>query len=352
MLPALSQRLLPALQLTRMALVFTAISNSLCTYLLALRRNTPEETSLLFHIRPRDIILITMISIGLYGFGMSLNDIIDRRRDRQLAAHRPLPSGRIALHTAYFICISLALLALVASAIYSHLSRSDSPWMSLALTIWTGFLIAFYDLAGKYLVATGLLTLGLIRFFHAVIPAPNLPLLWHPLLLLTHVTVISAIAYAWEQKRPALTRLHGFAVIGGVGLIDILAVTIADLQADGQVHLSVLWPKPALALPLAAALAFVLLAWHIRRRSPSPREAGQALMLTGLLWLIVYDSAFAAAYVGPLYAMALLGLLPVSYLAVQLMRWWSKLILLSQQPTFQRQRRDTPGSPPGPLHSR
>ena len=53
--------------------------------------------------------------------------------------------------------------------------------MTLVLAIWTGFLIAFYDLAGKYLVATGLVTLGLIRFFHAVIPAPHVPLLWHPL---------------------------------------------------------------------------------------------------------------------------------------------------------------------------
>ena len=49
--------------------------------------------------------------------------------------------------------------------------------MPLLLVLWTGLLVAFYDLAGKYLVALGLLSLGLIRFFHAVIPAPQLPLL-------------------------------------------------------------------------------------------------------------------------------------------------------------------------------
>ena len=32
-------------------------------------------------------------------------------------------------------------------------------------------------------VAPGLITLGLIRFFHACIPAPNVPLLWQPLQL-------------------------------------------------------------------------------------------------------------------------------------------------------------------------
>ena len=34
----------------------------------------------------------------------------------------------------------------------------------------------WHDLAGKYLVAPGLLSLGLIRFFHATVPAPQLPL--------------------------------------------------------------------------------------------------------------------------------------------------------------------------------
>jgi len=340
MLLALSQRLLPALQLTRMALVFTAVSNNLCTYLLAVRRHTPPDTPLIANLHGHQIILIIMISVGLYGFGMSLNDIIDRRRDRQLAAHRPLPSGRIALQTAYLISISLAMLALVAAAFYSYWSTSDIRWMSLVLTIWTGLLIAFYDIAGKYLVATGLLTLGLIRFFNSVVSAPYLPLLWHPLLLLTHTAVLSAIAYAWEEKRPALTRLHWWAVLGGVALMDLLAVAIVYFRSRHLPDLASLWPKPALLLPFAAALAFALLAWHIRRRSSTSREAGQTLMLAGLLWLIVYDSAFAAAYIGPLYAAALLLLLPISYLAVQMMRWWSKLVLLSQQPMYQRQRRN------------
>src|SRR4029453_11541227 len=104
MLDYLSQRLLTVLQLTRIALVFTAISNSLCTFLLALRRDTPASESLLQHLDWRQLALVALISVGLYGYGMSLNDIIDRRRDRQMAAHRPLPSGRIPLVTAHIVC--------------------------------------------------------------------------------------------------------------------------------------------------------------------------------------------------------------------------------------------------------
>src|SRR5438067_1721994 len=132
---------------------------------------------------------IVSFSTGLYGFGMSLNDIIDRRRDRLLAAHRPLPSGRIGVNAAHLICSMLILLALLAGAAYSQLSGQG--WISMLLVIWTAMLIVFYDLAAKYLVALGLLSLGLIRFFHAVIPAPQLPLVWHPLLLLNHVTLVS-----------------------------------------------------------------------------------------------------------------------------------------------------------------
>src|SRR6202035_5338963 len=101
-------------------------------------------------------------------------------------------SGRIGLVTAHAICIALGLTALIAGAFYGQ--RAPLGWLSFALVIWTGVLIAFYDFAGKYLVAPGLLTLGLIRFFHATIAAPELPLVWHPLLLLNHVTILSTVA--------------------------------------------------------------------------------------------------------------------------------------------------------------
>ena len=120
MLGALSQRLLPVLQLTRMALVFTAISNAQCTLLLyaGLQRRIGGG-SLLEYLDPLLMLLVALMSVGLYGFGMSLNDIIDRRRDSQLAAHRPLPSGRIGIVTAHVIAVLLGALALGAGVAWS-----------------------------------------------------------------------------------------------------------------------------------------------------------------------------------------------------------------------------------------
>ncbi|MDB5332814.1 MAG: 4-hydroxybenzoate octaprenyltransferase [Phycisphaerales bacterium] len=337
MFGSLSQRLLPLLQLTRMALVFTAIADSYATALLV-REVPPERGGFAADVlQAGPMLAIAGISIGLYGFGMSLNDIIDRRRDRQIAAHRPLPSGRVGLLTAHFIMLLLVAGALGAAAFYSAWTGN---WRCLLLAVWTGALISFYDLAGKYLVAHGLLALGLIRFFHALIPAPQLPVLWHPLLLLNHVTILSAVAYHWEEKRPALTRNHWWLVLGGLAAVDALSVGFVAWRR-GWSHM-VLIDQPAIALPLipplAAVAAFVGIAWYVRRHTATSREAGQTVMLYGLLWLIVYDAAFVGAYTGWLQAMLLVLLFPAAYFSVQLMRWWSKILSLSQKPTFKRAR--------------
>jgi 4-hydroxybenzoate polyprenyltransferase len=342
MLSSLSRRLLTLLQLTRMALVFTAIADSQAALLLATAAGLGEGQSLGDALRPGLMFAVALTSVGLYGFGMSLNDIIDRRRDQQIAAFRPLPSGRIRLGTAHAICGLLALLA-VGGGVLQRLWGGSH--LSLLLVAFTLALIAFYDLAGKYLVGPGLLTLGLVRFFHALIPAASVrggdlttfwvPVMWHPLLLLNHVVVLSTVAYAWEEKRPPLTRRHWWGVLGSLAAIDAL-VLLWRWRVGAGSFVERLNFRPELLLPLAAAVLFVVLAWRVRVKSATSREAGQKVMLYGLLWLIVYDACFVAAYVGWVPAVVIALLLPVAYSAVQLMRWWSKIVAVSQRPEFKR----------------
>ena len=336
---SLARRLLPVLQLTRMALVFTAIADSAAELLLRARwesRATGAQHPWYHFVSAAEVLAIATMSIGLYGFGMSLNDIIDRRRDQQLAAHRPIPSGRIGVAAAHVICLMLALMALAGGAWYAILPGNE--WKSFFLVLWTVLLILFYDSAGKYLVAPGLLTLGLIRMFHAAVPAPHLPLIWHPLVLLNHVTVLSTVAYHWEDKRPRLTPIHYASVFGGLAMVDVLAVVLVwdRRSAHATTFANAMGVQPALFLPVVAAVAFVAIGSQIRRRSPNVRAAGQNLMLYGLLWLIVYDACFVGGYVGWLPAFLVLLLAPVAYLLVQVMRWWSKLAALSQTPEFKR----------------
>src|SRR3712207_3232793 len=95
-----------------MALVFTAVSDSLCTLLLWRRKWLGHAPPLRDPNLWRQAVFVCLVSAGLYGFGMSLNDIIDRRRDRQISPHRPLPSGRIGIVTANVIAAALIVLAL------------------------------------------------------------------------------------------------------------------------------------------------------------------------------------------------------------------------------------------------
>jgi 4-hydroxybenzoate polyprenyltransferase len=319
----LGRRLLPLLQLTRMALVFTALSDSGCAFLLHIRNWTQIDSVALA--------ALAAVSGGLYGFGMSLNDIIDRRRDMQMASYRPLPSGRIGVAAAHAACVLLLLIAFAGVLVFWQCGAGS--YLSLVIFAFTLTMIVFYDLAGKYLVAPGLLTLGLIRFFHAALPAPRLAVPWHPLLLLNHVTIVSTLAYHWEQKRPPLTKRHWFAVLGGLAGVDALLIGAFAWRRHGWLALAV---TPGLMLPAAAVFLFVALAIWTRKRNRNAREAGQKLMLRGLLWLIVYDAAFVAGFVGWGPAIVILALLPISYLSVQLMRWWNQFLILSQRPNFKR----------------
>jgi 4-hydroxybenzoate polyprenyltransferase len=319
-----------------MALAFTALADSLCALMLW----AGQQGDVWHNLPLRQVGLMALTSAGLYGFGMSLNDIIDRRRDTQLAAHRPLPSGRIKLTSAQAVCGGLGLLAVAAGALYSI--QSPGGFQSLVYVAFTIALILFYDLIGKYLVALGLLTLGLIRFFHAAIAAPPLPVVWQPMLLLNHIVLLSTVSYHWEQKRPALTRTHWWSVLGGLAAIDVALVALLILRRGGDAGslaelARAIGIRPGLMLPASAAVIFASLGVAIHRHHhANPRQAGQTLMLVGLLWLIVYDACFVAGYVALGPALIVLMLLPVAYLSVQLMRWWSQLVVLSQRPEFKR----------------
>jgi hypothetical protein len=327
------RRLLPILQLTRMALVFTALADSGCAFLMWTHQQLPPgHSGILDAIDPLRATAVAMMSVGLYGYGMSLNDITDRRRDSQLAQHRPLASGRIGVVAAHVICCLLAAMALAGALLYTAGQPPANAHPTLVFFAFTLMLITFYDLAGKYLVAPGLLTLGLIRFFHAALPAPHLTVPWQPLLLLNHVALLSTVAYHWEQKRPPLTKRHWFAVFAGLAAMD-LALILAFVWRRHGAALAI---TPALVLPAAAVVLFLILAVVVRELNHNARQAGQTLMLLGLLWLIVYDAAFVAAYVGTAPALLVLLLLPIAYLSVQLMRWWSQLLAISQRPAFKR----------------
>ncbi len=338
-MPSLSRNLLTLLQFTRFVLVFTAISNAQASILLSAGLRATPDSPWYSQLDWRTMLAMAVASTGLYTFGMSLNDIIDRRRDAQIAADRPIPSGRIGLRFAHVVCAFLLAIATAAAAWLTL--NGEHPAMTASFYAATVLLIIFYDAAGKYLVPLGLISLGLIRLLHAILAEPTVPLPWHPLLILNHVTILSAVAYAWEQKRPALSKKHIVLIASGLTLINgvVLGLLLFHRAKQMPEHWTTdLHISNALVWPVIAAIIFFMVGGMIHRQQPDPRRAGKTLMLVGLLWLIVYDAAFVVGHVNWLPALLLLSLALVAWLGVRAMRFWARVAELSEKPGYIRAR--------------
>ncbi|MFN4241697.1 MAG: UbiA family prenyltransferase [Tepidisphaerales bacterium] len=360
---SLAQHVLTLLQFTRAALVFTAWSNFLAAALLSRATGGAAVAGW------GTLVLGLVCSASLYAFGMALNDLVDRRRDALLAATRPLPSGRLALSSAHLVVAALGTTGLTCGLLFAWRVGDVG---SAAFVLMTLALINLYNFVGKYLVSAGLITLGLVRLAHAAIASPDLPVVWHPLWLFTHIAVVASVAYVWEEKRPRMTPLHSAVVAGSVAAVNVGVVTavlarklprVTDGTDPATAVLSVLafFPRAdavasgatgGLLGPVIASFLFAAVAWRIGRQigdararsaddtslSPPLRErrraAGRQLMLAGLLWLIVYDAAFVLGYVGWREALLVLMLLPLAYGAVRLMRAASGLSQLRKPLEF------------------
>jgi 4-hydroxybenzoate polyprenyltransferase len=303
MIAWLTTRVRPAVELMRLPLVVTAISNTQAAYFLWVTQTQREWN-------PVAALTLLLMSGGLYSFGMVMNDVVDHRRDQYLHPNRPLVSGRIGMQEAYFIGTSLLILGLLGGVSFITLTRS---YISLFFMAWTVLLVFFYNLTGKFVGAVGILTLGLIRFFHAAVPQPHLGVVWHPLLLMDHVVILSALCYALEGKHPRLSKAHWWGI--GMGLLGlnlflsggVVLATWLRLSASRDfaeaIGLSrgLIWPLLAAAIFGAFAAAAVL---SLREREglsqrellDRQRKTGRKLMFSGLLWLVIYDIAFALGF--------------------------------------------------------
>lgn len=260
---------------------------------------------------------VALMSLGLYAGGMILNDLVDANRDRFTNPHKPLPSGRITPRAGNILCLAAFAVGIV-GGLWTALSLwrtvgATAAGMSLFFLFWTIALILFYNFIGKFLGASGVLSLGLVRFFHAAVAQPHLAVIWHPLLLLNHVTILSAVCYVLEGKRPRLSSLHRWTIGSGLVLLDLFFVSgtlvVTLLRRHNHEVAWLMGLTRGVLWPLLAAVVFALVTLLLLRRLPVVAEAvpgrevvsrrhraGRRLMFFGLLWLVVYDAAFILGF--------------------------------------------------------
>ncbi|MDX1682204.1 MAG: hypothetical protein R3336_03695 [Phycisphaeraceae bacterium] len=229
------------------------------------------------------LLAAVIAGLGLHGFGMVFNDLIDLRRDRQLRPDRPVAAGRVRASTAAMAGTASLVIGLLAAA-----------WLGLGAMV-AAVLIAggllFYNAAGKFLPATAAMTLGLARVGVMLLPDPTTEHLYPLWLAMSHTVAAAAITARLTPGQRALGNQHAW-ILCGMWVFFSMALLLVDSLRDnsGSIAGAQAWPLLALLAAGFAALA----TWHVRRRLGGRAGAGETARFfrIAVLWLILYDVAW------------------------------------------------------------
>lgn len=204
------------LKLFRFPLVFTAIADSVTGRLLVNPDLGAGGSSLVF---------LALASAGLYFFGMSLNDIADRKRDQVIAPGRMIPSGRLSLGAALAACLG----SLAASLVSLLLIRKDGLLIPMASWAFVVFCICAYNLFLKIPPMMGLVRSG---------------------------NIVMGVLWTLD-KGGASVYWHAVLATGVPAFVYVTALTYVSTLEDGAVHRGKLWVGAGFMVVGAGLTAFV-----------------------------------------------------------------------------------------------
>ena len=277
-------RAVTAIQLTRLTLAFGAVSDIWLVILLsrALQPDLHEPVTDMW--LPLTLAIGAVIAIGLYAQGTALNDILDVRHDAAFSPDRPIPAGRIRAGQAAVLAVGSLILSILAAT-------ALGVWaVCVALLAATSLL--FFNAVGKFIPAVGLTTVGFIHAVTMLIPNPRLEFLLPVWLSLTHATVVAALVYVLEDKRPRLRRRSIAGAVAGWTALSLGVLGWMWWKTGG------LWPEEAplwnAGYPILALCGFAVIArW--KTRGGSGVVAAEKAKRYGAMWQSLYAAAWLAA---------------------------------------------------------
>jgi 4-hydroxybenzoate polyprenyltransferase len=270
------------LELLRPPNLVTAIADVLAGYAVAGRAH------------PAGLPWLMAASVCLYAGGVVLNDFFDRRTDAIERPERPIPSGRVTAGRA----ATLGAVLLVAGILAASRASRTSGAVAAAIASF----VLLYDARAKRHPIVGPLCMGLCRGLNLLlgvsVNSAALVTLW-PIGLLSMVYIAAVTAVSRGEVHGGRQGIATFALIS-LGLV-LAGLTITALR-------SAIRPLGQIAsLVLVAVLAGrVLPAYWRVQRNPQPLAIRHAVK-TGVLSLVLLDSAIGAAYAGPAYAAVILA---------------------------------------------
>ena len=239
---------------------------------------------------------LVLSTSGLYAGGVVFNDVFDVELDRTERPERPLPSGRAALNGAMMLGLVLLAIGILAAAQVSLISAGIATAVAVAALV--------YDSLGKHQGWLGPLNMGLCRGGNLLLGVSVVPA------MLTERWFLAVLPIVYIA---AVTAISQGEVDGGKQKTGVLAVVLVLAVLAGVLGLGRLSSYHWLvALPFAALFAGLVLPAFIKATvDPSPALVRQAVK-SGVISLIVLDSAIAAGFAGWPFGLAVLALLPLS----------------------------------------
>lgn len=303
-------RLAPILHLTRVTTAFAAVAN-VWFVILWTNRCPDEQATRAFSEMPLWALLLggAVNALGLFAYAAALNDVLDFRRDRTFHPERPLPSGRLTVGAAVTLVVSTFFGAVLGAAVLGT--------SSVVLTVFLAGAILFFNGAGRFVPAVGLVVLGLIYAGQMVVPNLHLRFVWPVWLVMTHSLIVAGVSHVLGRKVPVISRRA--MTVAAIGWLFWSAVMFYFAwrrnRNSGGVWPDYVDPRVAIA-PVALALAYAITAYRkVRLLGHSPRAA-EKVTRYGTLWLSLYACAWLVGQrylsdgliLGALAAAAFLGM--------------------------------------------
>ena len=283
--------MITAIQLTRLTMAFGAVSDVWFVILLTQARSEYTYIPVKHMLLPSALIAGATVAIGLFAFGASLNDVLDVRHDSAFSPERPIPAGRIRFGQAIVVTVGALIVAMLGGVMLSlGAPGATHPSVgAIAMTLMTATGILFYNAAGKYIPAIGLITVGFIHAVHMLIPNYQLQFTLPIWLVATHAMVIAAMVHRLEEKRPRLGPRSLSVVITCWVLFTIGILWAGKSEGEG------VWPDDAprfgAVWPVLAVFAFTIVArW--KTRDVDGRVAAEKLKRYGAMWQSLYGAAW------------------------------------------------------------
>lgn len=227
----------------------------------------------------------------LYGGGVVLNDVFDRRIDAVERPERPLPSGRASVASAAWLGALL-----LGGGVELALGAGRTAGLVAILTAAT---VLLYDAWGKRQMFIGPLNMGACRGLNLILGMAANPS------AITTYWPLSLIAVVYIA---AVTMVSRGEVAGGKRPVAIAATGLvaAALVALGLVAAARSGAAPAAWIYLAVLAWRVLPAFWRAAQVPQPPQIRRAVR-AGVLSLALVNAVIAASYAGMIYSLAVVA---------------------------------------------